>query len=102
MQMPNITDNMTNEQKLAMNVVTLNTAVNELQTDVAKLDKVLITGNGEPSIREVVRKHDEVIKNVQYWSRFVGGALVLQTLAFLSGILVAIIKFLPVLERLAK
>lgn len=103
MTMPaDVTSTFTDEQKMAMNIITMNTAINTLQEDMAIVNKVVLLGNGEPPLREMVRNHDTVIKNIQYWSRFVGGALVLQTIAFLTGIIVAVIKFLPVLERLAK
>jgi hypothetical protein len=93
---------LTGEQKVAMNVITLNTAVNTLQEGFELHDKILIKGNGELPLREQVRNHERVISSIQYWSRFVGGALVLQSIAFLTGIVIALIKFLPLLETLAK
>jgi hypothetical protein len=97
-----LTTNLTDEQKIAMNIITLNTAVNDLQNEMKIMNKVVLVGNGELPLREVVRNHDKFIMDIKYWTRFIGGALVLQTLAFAGGIIIAVVKFLPILERLAK
>lgn len=99
---PDLTPTLTDSQKLNLNVITLNTAVNDLQMDVKALNKIVITGNGEIPLREQVRNHEKFINGVQYWGKFVGGALILQTIAFLTGIVVAVVRFLPILEKLAK
>ncbi len=100
--MPDLTKELTDSQKVAVNQLTLNTALNDTQADVKELQKIVIFGNGELPLREQVRNHETFIKDIKYWVRFVGGAIVLQTLAFAIGILVALIKFLPVLEQIAK
>lgn len=101
LQMPDLTPTMTDEQKVAMNIISLNTAINDLQTDVKELNKVVLIGNGDLPLRETVRNHEIFIRDVRFWVRFIGSSLVLQTLAFGVGTAIAIIKFLPVLERLA-
>lgn len=96
-----INPSLTESQKINLNIITLNTAVNDLQTDVRTLNRIVIEGNGELPLREQVRNHASFIKDMKYWMRFIGGALILQTLAFLAGVAVAVIRFLPVLEKLA-
>lgn len=100
-QMPELNTTMTDEQKRDMNIISLNTAVNELQEEVRVLTKKVLVGNGELPLVEQVRNHETFIKDVRFWVRFIGSSLVLQTLAFGVGTAVAVIKFLPVLEKLA-
>lgn len=101
MPVPDLTPTLTDSQKINMNIISLNTAVNDLQTDVSKLTKLVITGNGEIPLAEKVRNHESFISEVKYWVKWIGGALLIQTIAFLSGVVIAVVKFLPVLERLA-
>lgn len=102
MTVPDLSSSLTDSQKINLNIISLNTRVNELQTDVNLLNKIVITGNGDLPLREVVHNHENFIKDIRYWIRLVGGALLLQTLAFLTGVVVAVVKFLPILEKLAK
>lgn len=88
--------------KMLQNITSLNTVVNDMQHKVNVHDEALVTGgNGKPSIQERIRTMEKYIDNLQYWGRFVGGALVVQTLGFFIGIVIALVRFLPLLERLA-
>jgi len=93
--------NLTDSQKINLNVITMNTALNDLQTDVRELSRIVITGNGELPLREQVRNHNAFISGIRYWTRFIFGVLILQTITVGIGIVIAVVKFLPVLERLA-
>lgn len=85
----------------------IRTDLNETRTKVDVLEtKVLIgDGNKELSHAERIRnlEHftDQIKDSLKYWGRFIGGALLLNFFGFLGGIVVALIKFLPVLEKLA-
>lgn len=73
-----------------------------IESDIRTHDKILITGNGEdPSLLERVRNLEKFQSNFLYWARFLGGALILNFIGFSAGIIIAVVKFLPVLERLA-
>jgi hypothetical protein len=102
---PEIISNLTDSQKINLkiiqNLTSINTALNDLQHDVLIHDKLLVTGNGEPSLQERLRVIESYIDGTKYWSRFLFGAVVLQTLAFGGAVLLAVIRFLPVLEKLA-
>ena len=74
----------------------------EIEADTRVHNKLLITGNGEPSIMERVRSLEKFEDTFQYWAKFIGGALLLNFLGFSIGIFVAIVRFFPVLEALAK
>lgn len=77
-------------------------AINDLQTKVSRHETVLITGSEhELPLLERVRNLEAYISNTKYWTRFVAGALVVQTMAFALSVLWAAIKLLPLLERLA-
>lgn len=103
---PEVLANLTDSQKINIqilqNLTSLNTKLNDLDHDVKIHDKLLITGNGSPSLQERLRNVEHFVENMKYWSRFIGGALILQTLAFFIGIVVAVVRFLPLLEKLAK
>lgn len=93
---------LTDSQKISLNVITMNTAINDLQTDVREIQSILIKGgSGELPLIEQVRNNSTFISSMKYWTRFVFGALILQTLAFGVGVIVALVRFLPVLERIA-
>ena len=81
---------------------------NELKKDVELIKEATIVGNsatGLLSHAERIRNLEAYIEGtkdtIKYWGRVIGGALLLNFIAFLAGIVVALIKFLPVLERLA-
>jgi hypothetical protein len=101
MEIPNLTDSQKLYMEIVKNFMSMNTAVNDIQNDVTRLNKVVITGNGEISLVEKVRDHGKFIENFQHWSRFLISALIVQTVAFFFGIVIALVRFLPVLERLA-
>lgn len=102
---PEMITNLTDSQKINIqiiqNLTSISTALNDIRHDVSVHDKLLVTGNGEPSLQERVRSLEKFVETILYWSRFVGGAIIVQTLAFFIGIIVALVRFLPVLERLA-
>lgn len=108
--LPNLTDTQKSFDAMRNNLITVNTTVNSLQEDVrdsskriTKLEEVVITGTiGEIPLKEQVRNHDGYIKDLKYWARFIGGALIIQTIAFFFGVLVALVRFLPLLEALAQ
>lgn len=103
---PNLTDSQKLYTKMIENLVSVNTAVNDLQADVKTLNTVVIVGNGELPLREVVRNHEKFILDIKdtmkYWGRLVGGALLLNFIGFMIGIVLAIYRFLPILEKLAQ
>lgn len=82
----------------------LGIAVTDLRNKSNIYEKILITGNppNELPLPETVRNHENYIRDVKYWGRFVGGALVLQTIAFGAAVVIAVVKFLPLLEKLAQ
>lgn len=82
----------------------LGMAVTDLRNKSDTYFKLLITGDPpkELPLPERTRNLEDFRSDFQYWFRFLIGALILQTLAFGSGIFIAVVKFLPVLEKLAQ
>jgi hypothetical protein len=94
---------LTESQKINVNIITLNTAVNDLQHIQQEHHRILVEGGeGQLPLVEQVRNNTVFIREIKYWTKFVFGALILQTIAFLAGIVLALIRFLPVLESIAK
>lgn len=88
-------------EKMAMNIITLNTAVNDLQEGYAKHHKVLIEGNGELPIVERVRNLEAYTNGIRFWMRTIAVAIVMQTITF-GGVSVALfIKAMPLLAKIA-
>lgn len=105
---PSVTDfyNMTETQKLNIlwtGITELWNKSAEIETTVKEHEKLLITGDGENElpVMERLRNVESYVASWKYWGRFVGGILIAQTLAFIGGVVVAVVRFLPILERLA-
>lgn len=101
MEIPNLTESQKLYQRLIENLVSVNTGLNDVQNDVAKLNKIVIIGNGEIPLVEQVRGHNKFIEEVRYWTKLVIGLFIAQFVGFTIASLIAYLKFLPVLERIA-
>lgn len=89
---------LTGDQK--MNI--LGIAVTDLRNKVDTFEKILVTGDPPTlPLPERVRTLEKFQDKFEYWSRIVGGALILNFLGFATGILIAVVRFLPVLEAIA-
>ena len=99
---PNLTDSQKIFSSIIENQISINTAVNDLQEMQAKHHKILLEGNGDLPILERLRNIETFINSWKYWSRFIGGAMIIQTVAFAFAVIVALVRFLPLLESLAK
>lgn len=109
---PEIIAKMTDSQKINIQmlqaITSVNTRVNDighnytlLREDVDRHEKLLVTGDGELPVLERIRNTEKFIDGVRYWVRMIIGLLVAQFIAFASASLIAYLKFLPVLERIA-
>lgn len=83
--------------------------INELNVDVKVIKEATLAGNPTTGllshaerIRILETYADGIKDTIRYWGRMVGGAMLLNFLGFMTGVIVAIIRFLPVLEALAK
>lgn len=94
-----LTDSQKVHINLLQNITSINTAINDINHKVLTHDVLLVTGS--PSLQERVRNVEDYINSLKFWGRAIGLTLMTQTIAFLAGIIVAVYKFLPVLERLA-
>lgn len=106
--MQGLTDSQRMNLKVLQNIASVNTAVNnlqddyrELKTEVEVLTKLLITGNGVPSLQERMRNLESYTSNQKYWLRVIGAALVVQTITFGASALVYFLRIAPVLESLS-
>lgn len=103
MDMPEIIESdMTPEQKILWSITSLWSNFSELKTRADKNYKVLFEGNGELPIVEQVRNLNTFVNGVRYWMKFLIGALLLQTMAFLGTAIVYFIKLSPFLDQLSK
>ena len=93
---------LTDSQKIAVNIISMNTALNDLQHTVDEHEKVLLKGNGELPLRERVRNLEAFVLNFKFWMRTVAVALVLQTITFGTAAIIYFLKLYPLLESLSK
>lgn len=100
--MPDLTTELTDTGKIKMNVISLNTAVNNLQEEMKTLNKVVIDGNGEPGLRETVRSDHAYINEIKSLTKFLIGLVMAQLVAFTFASFVAYFKYLPILETIAR
>ena len=98
----NLTETQKTNIRIIQNITSMNTAINDIQHDVSIHNKLLITGEGELTILERLRNVESFINGIRHWGQFIGGALIIQTLTFFFGVIIALIRFLPVLEKIAK
>ncbi len=92
-------NNLTDSQKI--NIIGI--AVTDLKNKSDTYEQILIKGS-PPSVLplpERVRTLERFQDRFEYWARFLGGALLLNFLGFATGIFVAVVKFLPILEKIA-
>lgn len=99
---PNLTDTQKTFASLVENQIALNTAFNDIREVVNKHHKILIEGNGEIPLLERVRGLEAFMIAIRFWLRTVAVSIVAQTITFGIAIIIAVIKFLPALEKLAK
>lgn len=91
-------EDMTDSQK--MNIVSL--AINDLQTKLSIIQTSLYgDGNGKIGALERLRMVEDFISNVKYWIRFMVGAILIQTIAFIITVVVALARIYPILVQLA-
>jgi hypothetical protein len=102
LEIPNLTESQKLFKGMVEHLMTVSTGLNGVQEDVRELNKVVLLGNGELPLRETVRNHETFIKDMRYWIRFVGAAIIGQTIIFAFATAIAIVKFLPLLEQMSK
>lgn len=104
---PSVTDfyEMSETQKmniLWMGVTELWNKVSGLETALGLFNQILVTGDGKTlPLTERVRNLEMLADTIKYWSRFIGGALVLQTITFGAAVIWIAIRAVPLLEKLA-
>jgi hypothetical protein len=81
----------------------------ELRKDIDVLTEATLAGNPTTGllshserIRELEKYADSIKETIRYWGRLIGGALLLNFLGFMTGIVVAVLQFLPLLKALVE
>ena len=103
----NLSDSQKINLRIMQNLTSINTSLNNLQNDLKDIEadvmahkKILVTGNGTPSLQERIRSMETFIEGQKYWLRFVAGALIIQVIAFIVVAVTFIIRFAPLLEQI--
>ncbi len=95
--------------RMVQNLTSLNTAINNLQDDFRELqmmqqehDKILIKGNGVPSLQERLRNVEGFIHAQKQVIRIIGGAILLQVITFIAAAAIAFARIVPILEQISR
>lgn len=100
---------MTDQQELMLErrILAAEHGLTALQSDVLELNRrfekdhrILVEGNGEMPVVEKVRVLESFAKSLQFWSRTIAVALVLQTITFITASAVYFIRLIPLLNEL--
>lgn len=98
----NLTDSQKVHIKILQNQASISTVMNDITSAMNMYNKLIITGeDGKPSMQDRMRRVEEFIDNWKYWVRLIGGALIIQTITFFFATIIALIRFLPLLEKLS-
>lgn len=92
---------LTDIQKLFVAMTSMNTAMNDLQTTVGHDHKILFEGNGEVPVVQQVRVNTEFIGGIKRFFWIVGGAILVQTVAFGAVAFALFLQVMPILQKLA-
>jgi hypothetical protein len=98
--MPTPTDmtDLTDSQKF----IILSIGLNNVQNKVEAHDRLLVAGEGSAlPVMERLRNVEAFIASQRYWAKFLLGAILIQTVTFVSAAIVYFIKLYPILARLA-
>jgi hypothetical protein len=98
--MPTFLENF-NDLSDSQKILTLSMGLNQALSMTSQHQEILVTGNGEPSIRDQVRSISETIKEWKSWIKWFIMLLITQAVAVFAAIIVGYIKFLPLLEQIA-
>jgi len=72
----------------------------DMEKLLLELDKILVRGNGKPSMQEDVRTLVTFYKNTQFWMTALAIAFIGQFVAVGTGMTVILIRAMPLLNEL--
>ncbi len=82
--------------------------INEQKKDIEFIKETTLIGNPSTGLlshserlRDLETYAESVKDTIRYWGRMIGGALLLNFLGFMTGVIIAVLRFLPILEKLA-
>jgi hypothetical protein len=95
--MPELSKELTDSQwKIVLQSKTI-----ENSSDINRLNKIVLDGNGELPLREQVRNNTKFIEEFRYWIKFIFGAVILQSLGLITAGIYMWIRLAPILEKLS-
>lgn len=96
-----LTPMLSDSQKINLNIISMNTAINDLQHIVERHEKLLVTGNGEIPLVEKIRNMESFVGGMKYWIKFLIGTILVQTISFGVAAIVYFIRLYPLLEKIS-
>ena len=81
--------------------IIINERLEKLETTVEDLDKIVVRGNGKPSLQEDVRTTLKFVYNLQWWMTTIAVTFIAQFVAVSAAMVLTIIRILPILSEIA-
>ena len=66
-----------------------------------EIDKILVRGNGKPSMQEDVRTVLAFVKTMQFWITTIALAFIAQFITIGVGLIITLIQLIPILKELS-
>lgn len=96
-----IVSRLTSLESLSIEHKEIKDKIDEMEKLLQEHDKILIRGNGKPSMAEDLRNVKSFIESISFWLKVFGVAFIGQFIALIISIAIIVLQALPALERLA-
>lgn len=81
--------------------IRINERLETLETTVEALDKIVVRGNGKPSLQEDVRTTLKFVYNLQWWMTTIAVTFIAQFVAVSVAMVLTLVRLLPILTEIA-
>jgi len=81
--------------------ILINERLEKVENLVHDLDKIVVRGNGKPSLQEDVRTTLKFVHNLQWWMTTIAVTFIAQFVAVSVAMALTIIQLLPILSTIA-
>jgi hypothetical protein len=85
-----------------MTTTELTVRLKAVERDVDALDRIIVRGNGKPSLQEDVRTILKFVESWQFWSRLVIGLVITNLLGLMFAAFIWFVKIYPVIDALSR
>lgn len=81
--------------------ILVNERLEKVETLVHDLDKIVVRGNGKPSLQEDVRTTLKFVSSLQWWMTTIAVTFMAQFVAVSVAMVLTLVRVLPILTEIA-